>query len=145
MGDVSELALKIIHLQPLPFFNRWRYAELPALQRHISVFRHRTLSWAALRLAGPVAACCKNEMCLRGRGQRRMYSIPWRSDRGKELPLREQTQAEGQFGVLTANTHPLGMGGVGRADGIQGVLWIRLASAAVLEAEPFPGRIWQEQ
>lgn len=36
-------------------------------------------------------------------------------------------------------------GGVGRADGIQGVLWIRLASAAVLEAEAFPGRIWQEQ
>lgn len=48
-----------------------------------------------------------------------MYSIPWYSDTGKELPLHEQTQAEGQFGALTANSHPLGMGGVGRADGIQ--------------------------
>lgn len=59
--------------------------------------------------------------------------------------LHEQTQAKGLFGALPANSHLLAMGGVGRADGIQGVLWIRLASAAVLEAEPFPGRIWQEQ
>lgn len=52
VGDVSELALKMIHLQPIPFFSHWRYTELPALQRDISIFRHRTLFWAALRLAG---------------------------------------------------------------------------------------------
>lgn len=84
-------------------------------------------------------------MCPHVRGRSGTYSVPWYPDTGKKLPLHEQTQAKGLFGVLTANSHPLGMGGVGEADGIQGVLWIRLASAAVLEAEPFPRRIQQEQ
>lgn len=74
-----------------------------------------------------------------------MSPVPQNPNRAKKLPLHSQTQVKGLFGAPTANSHPLKMGDVGGAFGLENVPWIRLASAAKLEAEPCPRRIQQEQ